>query len=107
VAAFANVAFVLKTGEISKPVQSQFGWHVIKALGPVIPAAKSPFSKEKTAIVQQLLQAKKSDTMSAWQNKIQKYYSTRVKYASAYAPPVQTTAPAATSLLPTTTVPTG
>jgi foldase protein PrsA len=104
---FAKVAFALKTGEISTPVKSQFGWHVIKALGPVIPASKSPFSKEKAAIVQQLLQAKKSDTMSAWQNTVQKYYSTRVKYASAYAPPAQTTAPAPTSLLPTTTVPTG
>ena len=107
VAPFAKVAFALKTGELSKPVKSQFGWHVIKALGPVIPASKSPFSKEKTAIVQQLLQAKKSDTMSAWQNTVQKYYSTRVKYASAFAPPAQTTAPAPTSLLPTTTVPTG
>jgi foldase protein PrsA len=101
VAPFAKVGFALKTGEISKPVKSQFGWHVIKALGPVIPATKSPFSKEKAGIVQQLLQAKKSDTMSAWQNTMQKYYSTRVKYAGAFAPPAQTTAPAATSPIPT------
>jgi foldase protein PrsA len=107
VASFANAAFALKTGEISKPVQSQFGWHVIKALGPVIPASKSPFSKEKAAIKQQLLQAKKSDVMSAWQTKFQKFYSTRVTYASAYAPPATTTTPGATSLLPTATVPTG
>jgi parvulin-like peptidyl-prolyl isomerase len=107
VAPFAKVGFALKTGVISKPVKSQFGWHVIEALGPVIPATKSAFSKEKAAIVQQLLQAKKSDTMSTWQNTVVKFYSTRVKYASAYAPAAQTTAPAPTSLLPTTTVPTG
>lgn len=104
---FAKVAFALPTGVLSKPVKSQFGWHVIKALGPVIPASQSPFSKEKANIVTQLLQAKKSDTMTAWQNKTQKYYSTRVKYASGYAPPTASTTPASTSIIPTTTVPTG
>jgi parvulin-like peptidyl-prolyl isomerase len=101
----------LKTGQISKPVHlaktSQPVWDVIKPLSDITPQQVTPFSKEKAGIVQQLLQAKKSDTMSSWQNTVQKYYSTRVKYASAYAPPAQTTAPAPTSLLPTTTVSTG
>jgi parvulin-like peptidyl-prolyl isomerase len=107
VAPFANAAFALNTGEISKPVQSQFGWHVIKALGPVLPASKSPFSKEKAKIKQQLAQAKKNVVMAAWQTKFEKFYATRVEYASAYAPPSTATAPGATSLLPTSTVPTG
>jgi foldase protein PrsA len=107
VAPFAKVAFALKTGVLSKPVHTQFGWHVIKALGPVIPASTSPFSKEKAAIVQQLLQAKKSDTMAAWQSKVSKHYSTRVKYASAYAPPAQSSSTTPTSIIPTATTPTG
>ena len=107
VASFANAAFALTTGEISKPVKSQFGWHVIKALGPVVPASKAPFSKEKAQIKQQLAQAKKNEVTAAWQAKFQKFYSTRVEYASAYAPPSTATTPGATSLLPTSTVPTG
>ena len=98
---FSKVAFAIKTGTISKPVKSQFGWHVIKALGPVIPAYTSPFSKEKAGIVQQLKQAKDADATTAFQTKMAKFYAKRVKYQSKYAPPVAT-APQNTSVIPTT-----
>jgi len=101
VAAFSKVAFAIPTGTISKPVHSQFGWHIIKANGPVIPKTTASFKAEKAGIVQQLLQSKKGNATSAWQTKIETFYAKRVKYASAYAPPKATT-PGATSLFPTT-----
>ena len=35
VAPFDEVAFGLETGELSEPVKTQFGWHVIEAMGDV------------------------------------------------------------------------
>jgi foldase protein PrsA len=101
VAPFSKVAFAIPTGTISKPTQTQFGWHIIKANGPVIPQTTSPFSKVKAQIVQTLLQTKKGDATSAWQTKIQRFYANKVKYASGYAPPTQTS-PGANTLFPTT-----
>ena len=98
---FADVACSMPTGTISKPVHSQYGWHIIKANGPIIPEKTAPFSKEKASIVQNLLQAKKGDATSAWQTKLEKFYAGKVKYASAYAPPAATS-PGATTLFPTT-----
>jgi parvulin-like peptidyl-prolyl isomerase len=102
VPAFAKVAFALPANVISKPVHSQYGWHIIEATGPVIPKKVSPFSKVKAGILTQIKQAKNSAAMGKFQAKLTKFYSDRVKYANGYAPPATTvpTAPSTTSVLP-------
>jgi parvulin-like peptidyl-prolyl isomerase len=63
---FDKAAFALKTGAISQPVKTQFGWHVIEAVKPAKPRQSTPLAQVRDSIRQQLLQQKQSDTMTKW-----------------------------------------
>ena len=54
---FDQTAFLLKTGQVSHPVKTQFGYHIIKALCAVKAAKTTPLSKVKASIRQQLAAA--------------------------------------------------
>jgi foldase protein PrsA len=86
VAQFDKEAFALKTNEISPPVHTQYGWHIIQALSPVKPATTTPLAKVKTQIQQQLLQKKKTDVMTKWLNGVKKDFAKQVHYQVGYAP---------------------
>ena len=86
VAEFDKEAFALKTNEISPPVHTQYGWHIIQALSAVKPATTTPLSKVKTQIEQQLLQTKKTDVMTKWLNGVKKDFAKQVRYQVGYAP---------------------
>jgi len=86
---FEKVAFSLKVHEISKPVHSQFGWHIIEAMGPVRPpqpAKPTPLSQVKEAIRQTLLQNKRNDATQKWEKGMIKRYCKTIGYQSGYAP---------------------
>ena len=87
---FEKVAFALKTHEISKPVHSKFGWHIIEALGPAkppTPAKPTPLSQVKEAIRQTLIQNKRNTLVQDWQTKLMKTYCPKIAYQAGYAPP--------------------
>jgi foldase protein PrsA len=103
---FEKVALSLKTHEISKPVHSQFGWHVIQALGPVKPSSTQPYSAVSASIKQQLLQTKQSAALSDWVKETTKdFCGGKVAYAAGYAPSDSANDPcaAATTTSSTTT----
>jgi parvulin-like peptidyl-prolyl isomerase len=87
---FEKVAFSIPAHKISKPVHSQFGWHIIEALGPIkagTPAKPTPYSQVKEAIRQQLLSQDKQKEMDKWLAGIKKSYCKKIGYAQGYAPP--------------------
>lgn len=53
VPAFEEAAFSLKQGEISAPVKSDFGWHVIRVTG-VQPAKSRPFAEVRAELAAEL-----------------------------------------------------
>ena len=61
---FAAVAFSQKPGEISDPVKTQFGWHVIKVTEKK-PAGTVPFEEVKAQITTYLANAKQREAVQA------------------------------------------
>jgi foldase protein PrsA len=106
VAPFSNAGFKLKTGAISAPVHSQYGWHVITALGPVKNQKQhtAPFSQVKSTIEQQLLQQAQEALWSTWTAHLTDEYKGKVSYQNGYAPPATT---ALSTTVDTTTTPAG
>jgi foldase protein PrsA len=96
---FDGVAFALRTGAISKPVHTQFGWHIIQAVKDTKPRKSTPFAQVKEAIRQQLLQQKRSSQLQAWLDGVKKEYAGKISYANGLAPPTTT----ATTAAPPTT----
>ncbi len=94
VAEFDKVAFSLPTGKISKPVHTQYGWHIIQALANSTPPGRIPLKQVESAIKQTLEQQKRSSAFTDWQKQVENDYKGKVKYASGFEPVTTTTAPA-------------
>ena len=88
VAPFDKVAFELETGKYSKPVKTEFGWHIIFAKSDIRPATTTPFADIKSSIEQQLAQEKQQKAINAWLEELKKTYP--VVYAQGFAPPKAT-----------------
>ena len=97
---FDKSAFSLKTNEISQPVKSVYGWHVIQALGPIKPAHTQTFAEVKSQIQANLTSQQKQTAWQAWLAKLAKDFKGKVSYQTGYQPATTTTP---TTPAPTTT----
>jgi parvulin-like peptidyl-prolyl isomerase len=60
--AFEEAAFDLEIGQVSEPVQSQFGWHVIQVLGKEErPLTPEQIGQQKQGIVNQWIEEQKAE----------------------------------------------
>ncbi len=99
---FDKAAFGLKKNEISPPVHTQYGWHIIQALSAVRPATSKPLASVKAQISQQLLQTKRQAAMAKWVDGVKKSFAKQISYQAGYAP-ASTAATTAPSTPPATT----
>ena len=98
---FDKVAFSLKTHEISQPVKSQYGWHIIQALTPIKPSHTQTFSEVKSQIQQNLSSQQRQAAWTNWLSKVSNDFKGKVSYQTGYAPAPTATTP--TLSTPTTT----
>ena len=91
VAPFDKAAFSLKTNELSDPVKTEFGYHLIQPLAAVKAGSVTPFAEVKGQIRTQLLEERKNKAVNDWASDIQKEYEDKVTYAAGFEPPATTT----------------
>ncbi len=95
VAPFDKEAFALETGEYSKPVKTEFGWHIIYAIDDIKPETTTPLADIKDSISQQLAQEQQQKAINAWLEELKKTYP--VLYAAGFEPPATSTAETTTT----------
>jgi foldase protein PrsA len=87
VAPFDQTAFLLATNAISRPVKTEFGYHIIQPTSATKPATTKPLdSKLKNQIREQLLSTKRNEKMTKWASDTKRSYEDKVDYASGFAP---------------------
>lgn len=97
VAPFDHTAFLLKEGQVSRPVKTQYGYHIIEPIGEIKPAETTALSKVKESIRQQLLQTKRNEAMTTWVEDTKKDFAEDTTYQVGFKPPAAATATAGTT----------
>ena len=87
VAPFDATAFLLAKNAISRPVKTEFGYHIIQPLSETKPAKVTPLKDVKESIRQQLQQTEKNESMTKWVEELKKDYEDKVSYAAGFSPP--------------------
>jgi parvulin-like peptidyl-prolyl isomerase len=87
---FDKFVFAADKGDLSKPIKTDFGWHIIEVLSEVKPPAPIPVAELRAQLSPTLLPQKQEKALKDWVNKAEQTYP--VTYAAGYSPPPTTTA---------------
>jgi parvulin-like peptidyl-prolyl isomerase len=84
---FDKTTFQLKKNELSQPVKTQYGYHIIQALSDIKAESKTPLAKVEASIKQQLEKQQKDEAMTRWVEDTKKEYcDSKIKYQVGYQP---------------------
>ena len=89
---FDKFVFDAETGDLSQPVKTQFGYHVIEVLSDIKPKAVTPLAEVEQSIRDTLLREKQNEAMRKWVNDLDEKYADQIAYAAGFAPPAPQTA---------------
>ncbi|HEY3128012.1 MAG TPA: peptidyl-prolyl cis-trans isomerase [Acidobacteriota bacterium] len=95
---FEEAAFKLKPGQISDPVKTTFGWHIIKVLD-VRPRSVMPFDEAKKMIQARVQTQKQQNWLQSKKAELRSKYGVKI-YDNLFAAPPQPAQPKATSPFP-------
>jgi foldase protein PrsA len=88
---FDKFVFAADTGDLSRPVKTEFGFHVIEVLSDIKPKSVTPLKEVESSIRDTLLREKQNETMRDWVNDLQAKYKDEIAYAPGFAPAATTT----------------
>ncbi len=87
---FSDAAFALKVNEISDPVKTQYGWHVIEVTAKA-PGSDQTFEQAKAGIIQTLKYQRATTAWDKWLKDAMK--TVGIAYAAGFDPAVLTASP--------------
>jgi parvulin-like peptidyl-prolyl isomerase len=94
---FDKAVFALETGGLSKPVKTQFGWHIIEAVAAIKPASTKSLPEVEKDIRAELLKQKQNDAMNKWVAGLKKRLADEIAYAPGFRPAPTTSTGATTT----------
>ena len=98
---FDEAAYALETDAVSDPVESQFGWHIIKALEDIEPSGLQTLDEVREQIDGLIRTEREAQVVEAWLLALEAKYDGKVIYAIGFErPPSEDLEPAAEESTP-------